>query len=232
MLQDISALKPGVFANPLFGNSPLWSLSYEWWFYMLFFLHFYFYQKHFKENIFLFNLLAFLVTLIGLLSYKFIYNQISLIAMYYYIWFSGAIVLILLNNRQLTKSYIQMIALSYLSIIVGYFFLFIYHQQSDGIGVHPILELRHYTVAFLGLFAALFFSKYLHHYCIKKTIYNKLVQLLSHVAPISFGIYILHYPVKTYFMQYTHKPLFAHCMYINYDSFIKLFSRSQNLWVY
>ncbi len=37
MFQDFSYAKPGVFVSPFLGNSPLWSLSYEWWFYMLFF---------------------------------------------------------------------------------------------------------------------------------------------------------------------------------------------------
>jgi peptidoglycan/LPS O-acetylase OafA/YrhL len=38
MLQDFEAGKPGVWFSPLGGDSPLWSLSYEWWFYMLFFV--------------------------------------------------------------------------------------------------------------------------------------------------------------------------------------------------
>lgn len=38
MLQDSAGLKLGVvIPPPLFHNSPLWSLSYEWWFYVLFF---------------------------------------------------------------------------------------------------------------------------------------------------------------------------------------------------
>ena len=37
MLQDISSLKPNVVVDPYMHNSPLWSLSYEWWFYMLYF---------------------------------------------------------------------------------------------------------------------------------------------------------------------------------------------------
>ncbi|MEY3826084.1 MAG: hypothetical protein RLZZ148_898, partial [Cyanobacteriota bacterium] len=37
MLQDIDIVKDGVWVNPFLKNYPLWSLSYEWWFYMLFF---------------------------------------------------------------------------------------------------------------------------------------------------------------------------------------------------
>ena len=46
MLQD-NELKPGNWFVPLFDNGPLWSLSYEWWFYMLFFI---FIKKSIQKN--------------------------------------------------------------------------------------------------------------------------------------------------------------------------------------
>ncbi|HVT36011.1 MAG TPA: acyltransferase family protein, partial [Nevskiaceae bacterium] len=36
MFQDVAHLKRGVFANTYYGVTPLWSLAYEWWFYLLF----------------------------------------------------------------------------------------------------------------------------------------------------------------------------------------------------
>jgi hypothetical protein len=38
MLQDIISQKPNVISPVYMGNGVLWSLSYEWWFYMLFFV--------------------------------------------------------------------------------------------------------------------------------------------------------------------------------------------------
>jgi len=38
MLQDVATLKPNVICSPYLGNYPLWSLSYEWWFYMSFYM--------------------------------------------------------------------------------------------------------------------------------------------------------------------------------------------------
>ena len=98
MLQDIGSLKPGTFAEPFLGNSPLWSLSYEWWFYMIFFVHFIFYKKIFTNISFLYSL-GFIFSILGLVSYFFFYNQISLIIMYYYIWLSGAIICIIFINK-------------------------------------------------------------------------------------------------------------------------------------
>ena len=37
-LQDFEPVKPGVICSTYYSNSPLWSLSYEWWFYVLFFV--------------------------------------------------------------------------------------------------------------------------------------------------------------------------------------------------
>ncbi|MCT7951896.1 acyltransferase [Ancylothrix sp. C2] len=37
LLQDFGRVKPGNWFSPFLGNLPLWSLSYEWWFYMLFY---------------------------------------------------------------------------------------------------------------------------------------------------------------------------------------------------
>lgn len=38
MVQDAGSLKPNVLCEPFLGNTPLWSLSYEWWFYILYIL--------------------------------------------------------------------------------------------------------------------------------------------------------------------------------------------------
>lgn len=203
MLQDISFLKPGVFAEPLFGNSPLWSLSYEWWFYMFFFIHFYLFNKYFSTNYKVFNISALLFSLLGLVTYALHYNQVSLIVMYYYIWFSGAMVLLFLKENILSKQNIFMLFLSYVIIIISYYFLFMYDKELGRLGIHPVLELRHYSVAFMGLFVALIFYKYLNDFVKKQPLYLKIVNLFASIAPISFGLYVLHYPVKNYFSQFS-----------------------------
>ncbi len=203
MLQDISFMKPGVFSDPLFGNSPLWSLSYEWWFYMLFFIHFYLFNKNFSGNYILFNMSALLFSLLGLVTYNLHYNQVSLIAMYYYIWFSGAMVLFFINEKMLSKQNVFMLFASYVLIIMSYWFVFIHNEVLGRLGIHPILELRHYSVAFLGLLFALIFYKYLHHLLTKRLLYQKVVKFFAALAPISFGLYVLHTPIKNYFYQFS-----------------------------
>lgn len=46
MLQDVISQKPNVLSASYMGNGVLWSLSYEWWFYMLFF----FLSTHIKSE--------------------------------------------------------------------------------------------------------------------------------------------------------------------------------------
>jgi len=191
MLQDISALKPGVFTEPLFGNSPLWSLSYEWWFYMLFFIHFIFYN------------IALIISLFGLITYFYFYNQISLILMYYYIWFSGAFILFALVNKQLNTKVIYTISFSYLLVILLYVSLFIYNKSIASIGVHPILELRHYSVALLILLFGIFFYKKIYVNIKNNYLYTKVIYYSSLLAPISFSFYVFHYPIKNYFQSFT-----------------------------
>ena len=200
MLQDISALKPGTFTGPFLGNSPLWFLSYEWWFYIIFFIHLFLYQKFYKNiNFLIFS--GFIFSIIGLISYYYFPNQISLIVMYYYIWLSGAIVCIIyftqISNKK--KSLFTLLII-YLIIICFYFILFVYNEKTSSIGIHPLLELRHYLTSFLFLVVSLIYAKYLYNYLKNNLNYQKFLKLGLKPASISFGVYVIHYPIMQFFM--------------------------------
>ena len=77
MLQDLSTGKPSTWIEPFMGNTPLWSLSYEWWFYILF-IPVYFYIS--KKNQFVVVALS---SSISLLIYLIIPNQVSLWVIYF-----------------------------------------------------------------------------------------------------------------------------------------------------
>ncbi len=199
MLQDISALKPGTFADPFLGNSPLWSLSYEWWFYMIFYLHLVFQNKVYnKLNFLIFS--GFFFSFIGLISFYYFPNQISLILMYYYIWLSGAIVcLIFYDNNFNKRKNLSVLLLMYFLLILIYFLLFINGKEYKSIGTHPVLELRHYITSFIFLIISLAYSKYLFNYLKNKDYYQKFLKLGVRPASISFGVYVIHYPVMQFF---------------------------------
>lgn len=83
-LQDFSSGKPGVWFSTFAGNAPLWSLSYEWWFYMMFFPIWK--LVPYKAQI---HLVA-VISIIGFGTYSMIPNQLSLFLMYFLIWWCGA----------------------------------------------------------------------------------------------------------------------------------------------
>ena len=85
MLQDNSFLKKGVWVDTFAGNTPLWSLSYEWWFYMMFYpiISLLFFQPR-RQMV-----LTFSLSVLGFLSYQAIPNQISLFLGYFFIWWVG-----------------------------------------------------------------------------------------------------------------------------------------------
>jgi len=83
MLQDFGTGKPGVWVSPLGGNTPLWSLSYEWWFYMMFFPIYRFVPVKCQLHI------VALMSLVGFLTYSAAPNQASLFLFYFLIWWSG-----------------------------------------------------------------------------------------------------------------------------------------------
>ena len=84
MLQDMSSLKPGVLASPYMGNSPLWSLSYEWWFYMIYILLVTLFGDFGKRTA-----VVIALGIVGALLYGWCPNWIVRIAFYLSIWWSG-----------------------------------------------------------------------------------------------------------------------------------------------
>lgn len=205
MLQDISSLKPGTFAEPFLGNSPLWSLSYEWWFYMIFFTHFFLYKRFFKNISFLYYS-GFILSIVGLLSYFFFYNQVSLIIMYYYVWLSSAIICIIFANKiSNRKSLIFKVLALYFLLIIIYFLVFVLNQKTITMGVHPLLQLRHYITSFIFLIIALFYSKYFYIKLKNNSFYQKLLSLGIKPASISFGVYVIHYPIMNFFLTFNEK---------------------------
>ncbi|MGO8746864.1 MAG: acyltransferase family protein [Thermoguttaceae bacterium] len=190
MLQDVSSLKRGVWVDTFAGNTPLWSLSYEWWFYMMFYpIVSLLYFSPRRQMI-----LAFSIAVLGFLSYQAIPNQISLFIGYFFIWWVGV---------ELSREFIgsgtitwsrQRMSLLMLACLVVLWSLPVglaaaTRSRDLWLGVDPVLQFRHFA-------AALVFSIVgIAWYRAGFVGFRMLLGPFAVLAPISYALYAMHMPV-------------------------------------
>ncbi|MEH7380055.1 acyltransferase [Bacillus sp. JJ1533] len=178
----------GIFVKYYGSNAPLWSLSYEFWYYMLFpILICIFFNKRGKIHIFLYVLLSLvIVSNIGI-------EMIS----YFFIWLIGPFVLFLPRINFLTNKLLPIVALILVSIAVIIHplavtgrLLFIDRELKelmDLLGVNITIGL---TFGFLTYTLLHSVSGKLRNIEIGHL--GKVAKLIS---SISFSLYIIHYPI-------------------------------------
>lgn len=186
MLQDLrDGTRPGALVEPYMGNLPLWSLSYEWWFYML-----YFPLVTWVRDFGWSTLLVFGASLAAAIAYTLVPVYVLRLLMYFAIWWSGAC----LAETWLVKQRIgfrdalpAMIGLGGVSLILlinlaGW----LKQGNSLEVGFHPFLELRHISFALLLMVAAIVWAK------LDWIGFDWLVWPFVAFAPISYALYISH----------------------------------------
>ena len=186
MMQDISQLKPNVIVDPYMHNSPLWSLSYEWWFYMIYFPV----QKHVvssKRK----DQLVLGVAIVSALVYLYYPMFLPRLLMYMSIWWLG----VMLSNKHINQEPISFPSLA--MPLSGVFMVFlicgfgVYRASLEGVlpgpGVHPLLEMRDHFSALVIVLIAVFWR------ATGWVLFDKTVRPFLFFAPISYVVYISHY---------------------------------------
>ncbi len=187
MLQDFDGGKPGVWVSPFNGNLALWSLSYEWWFYMLFFPIYRFVPAKLQIHV------VAALSLLGFITFSILHNQVSLFLMYFVLWWSGA---------ELARAYLSRVPLTIMSQRRSILYLTLFsilaaapvwfarvHHQPLSFGIHPILEFRHFLACLLFLIIGLLWAH------IRWVGFRSIFGAFAYVAPISYGLYVFHFPL-------------------------------------
>lgn len=207
MLQDARGYKPGVYFDT-FHNGPAWSLSYEWWYYMMFFplLIAPFAWRARKYIVFTLAALAFVsaalvipdvqkkLHLAGWHSFGFA-NFLLLFP----VWWAG--VEMAREYQQTSRVTVKrqwpsVAALWFFTIVFAAWYAQPQHQlyflASDGREQHMKYEageLKHFG------FAAVLLTGGLLWHTLGWPLFKQTVGHFERLAPISYGIYIIHMPL-------------------------------------
>lgn len=210
MLQDVISLKPNVISATYMANSVLWSLSYEWWFYMLFILLVKKISSS-KLNTWV-NILTISAT-VSYLIYPFFLNRII---MYFAIWWIGVrLADIYLKGETFTFKSIKKYSYVLLSIIallgINLFMNFEYTKVYDyPLVAYPFVELRHFVFAFLAMFGGIIWNK------LNWFGFDKVFGFFRYLAPFSYVIYISHYYLvtKASYLKFIDNKIIEYTLYV------------------
>lgn len=185
MLQDFGAGKPGNIVDGFLGNTPLWSLSYETSFY-LFFPFAYRALKSSRNRVDVIGITA--LVFMGL--YMLLPNHLLLMPAYFLIWWVGLELsgwLLFTGQTVHLKKCLRYLAL--MLVLIG-----AVAWRQGGLsghlqpGVYPLLFVRHFGAAGAFILILMAWRKL-------RFAGLRLIDAFAVVAPISYSLYVLHYPV-------------------------------------
>lgn len=210
MLQDVISQKPNVISAAYLGNGVLWSLSYEWWFYMLYFV--------LVKNIAPYKLnrcvnILVVAAAATYLVYPFIVNRL---AMYFAIWWIGVrFADTYLKGEKITIKSIMPFGwvLFSITVLLG-INLFIHFDYTKiytyPLVAYPFIELRHFVFAGMVMFGAVVWQN-LHWRG-----FDSMFGIFKHLAPCSYVIYISHHylVVEASYLSFIHSKVIEYGLYI------------------
>jgi peptidoglycan/LPS O-acetylase OafA/YrhL len=185
MLQD--AGKPGGFVNNYMYNNALWSLSYEWWFYLMFFP---LWKRLCAQKCSgIWYVLG--MSLLAWFGYLLAPSHLWLVVAYFILWWAGL---------ELCRAYVERGRVDWIGVRTPVCVLSIMAAASAipvltadratlDFGLFPLLIVRHFLMAVFIVAALVAWSK------LGFRGYRWTLRPFRLVAPISYAVYVLHYPI-------------------------------------
>jgi peptidoglycan/LPS O-acetylase OafA/YrhL len=177
----------GISIDPFY-NGPLWSLSYEWWFYVLFFIVAKIEKRPQNRQFW-----AAGISLLGLVTAVIYLNQASLFLLYFVSWWSGAeLARQYMNQGRITwrGQRFSLAALAGAAILSTLLVIpaLRAHQPLSFIDI-PLLFCRHLFSALVLISVGIIWYK-------RQFVgFNWLIGPFAVFAPISYAIYAIHAPI-------------------------------------
>jgi peptidoglycan/LPS O-acetylase OafA/YrhL len=184
-IQDIAFLKPGVIVDPYLHNDPLWSLSHEVAFYLMFppVLNLWLQRPSWANHA------IGIACCTGYVMYVVSPNHWSLVVAYFLIWWCGAMAAEAYlggarDVRSIGAPFYWLLVLAIIAAIV------VFVIGYRGLGVYPFLMLRHFAFALIML--AVLFGPFGARIA---SMLCRFAKPAGAIASVSYGIYVLHHPI-------------------------------------
>ncbi|MDP5106344.1 MAG: acyltransferase [Polaribacter sp.] len=210
MLQDVISLKPNVIIETYMGNSVLWSLSYEWWFYMLFIL----FLKNIpasKLNVWI-NICT-ITAAVSYLIYPFFINRI--VMFFAIFWIGVRLAETYLKGEVYTfnsiKKYSYVLLLIIALLAINLYLNFEYTKTYDyPLVAYPFVALRNFVFAFLAMYSGIVWNK------LNWFGFDKVFGVFKHLAPFSYVIYISHHYLvtKATYLKFIDNKIIEYTIYV------------------
>ena len=187
MLQNLPNWGQDVIVKPYMVNQPLWSLTYEWWFYMMYFPLARIADPERRTRIVL------LTSVAAAVGYLFFPNMVFRILMYFGLWWCGvALAELFIRGARIDFSAIRLplVVLLVIDTILAANLWWRFDLLPQGsLSGYPLIELRHFGFATVALIAAVSWHR------IGWIGFDAAFKPFLVVAPISYGLYISHYRI-------------------------------------
>jgi len=189
MMQDSAPLKPSVIVAPYMDNSPLWSLSYEWWFYLPLFGLFTFMRSWNSRTIIVLGFAVAAAAAYGPWSVAELGSQDFVL---FSVWWIGALFAVDYLGYRTVRPLLALTRAAIILIVaipIGTTLLRDGIAGINGFGIHPMLESRHVGMALVLGFMALSWQ------ATGWVGYSWILRPFAIVAPMSYALYVLHKPL-------------------------------------